>query len=87
MWNLISDLIALKQDSVEFFLSRIRLLDAQQRTQEIILKMLLNKGMKKLKLQFKSAFEQPGPQIEIYPVDNVFWSSNNQGHRLRTKSN
>ena len=34
--------------------------------------MLLNKGMKKLKLQFKSAFEQPGPQIEIYPVDNVF---------------
>ena len=51
MGNLISDLIALTQDSVEFVLSRIRLFDAQQRTQEIILKMLLNKGMKKLKLQ------------------------------------
>ena len=45
-------MIALTQDSVGFFLSRIRLFDALKRTQEIIPRMLLNKGMKKLRLRF-----------------------------------
>ena len=41
-----------KKNSDEFFLSRIRLFDALKGTQEIIPKMLLNIGMKKLRLKF-----------------------------------
>ena len=52
MWNLISDLIALKENSVEFFLSRIWLFDALKIRQEIIPKRLLNKGIKKPRLKF-----------------------------------
>ena len=41
-----------KKNSDGFFLSRIRLFDALKGTQEIIPKMLLNIGMKKLRLKF-----------------------------------
>ena len=45
--NLISDLKAFKENSVEFFLSAIWLLDALKQMQKIIPKRLLNKGIKK----------------------------------------
>ena len=60
---MISDLKALKENSVEFFLSRIWLFDVLKRTQKIIPKRLLNKGMKNLDLTSDwrlSAFEQLG---------------------------
>ena len=52
MWNLVSDLIALKENLVKFFLSRIWLFNALKRTREIIPKRLLNKGIKKPRLKF-----------------------------------
>ena len=52
MWNLISDLIALKENLVKFFLSRIWLFNALKRTWESIPKRLLNKGIKKPRLKF-----------------------------------
>ena len=53
MGNLISDLVALKvKNSVKFFLSITRLLDALKRTQDIIPKMHLNKGIRTPKLKF-----------------------------------
>ena len=49
--NLISDLKAFKENSVEFFLSAIWLLDALKQMQKIIPKRLLNKGIKKHRLK------------------------------------
>ena len=52
MWDLISDLKALEENLVEFFLSRILLLDTLERIQKIIPKRLFNKGIKKPRLKF-----------------------------------
>ena len=52
MWNPISDLKALQENSVEFFLFRVWLLDALKRTLKIFPKRLLSKGIKKRRLKF-----------------------------------
>ena len=51
MWNLISDLKALQENSLKFLSSRMWLFDALRRTQKIIPKRLLNKGIKKPRLK------------------------------------
>ena len=56
MWNMISDLSALKKIQSNFFLSRIWLFDALKRTQKINPKGVLNKRMKKPRLQFNLGF-------------------------------
>ena len=52
MWNPISDLKALQENSVEFFLFRVLLFDALKRTLKIFPKRLLSKGIKKRRLKF-----------------------------------
>ena len=59
MWDLISDLKALKENSVKFLSSRIWLFDALKRTQKIIPKRLLNKGIKKHRLKFNLGLALP----------------------------
>ena len=68
MWNLISDLITLKENSVKFFLSRIGLFNALKRTQE-----LSQKGfwMKKPRLKFNIglaliSLQTTGPRFTNY---------------------
>ena len=62
MWDLISDLKALKENSVKFLSSRIWLFDALKRTQKIIPKRLLNKGIKKPRLKLNHGLVLTGLQ-------------------------
>ena len=80
MWNLISDLIALKENSVKFFLSRIWLFDALKIRQEIIPKRLLNKGTKKTRLKFNlglalNGLRTTGPRAIASSYPWIFASS------------
>ena len=72
MWNLIWDLKPLKKNQSNFFLSRIWLFDALKRTQKINPKGLLNKGIKKPRLQFNLGLVlislwSTGPWLLIVP--------------------
>ena len=62
MWNPISDLKALQENSVEFFLFRVWLLDALKRTLKIFTKRLLSKGIKKRRLKFNPGLALIGLQ-------------------------
>ena len=80
MWNLISDLIALKENSVKFFLSRIWLFDALKIRQEIIPKRLLNKGIKKPRIKFNlglalNGLRTTGPRAIASSYPWIFASS------------
>ena len=52
MWNLISDLITLKENLVKFFLSRIWLRNSLKKNSGNYPKKALNKGIKKPRLKF-----------------------------------
>ena len=56
MCDLISDLKALKENSVKFFLSRIWLLDAPKRMQKFSLKRLLDEGIQKIQYMYNYSF-------------------------------
>ena len=53
VWNFISDLKALKENSVWFFLSIIWLLDALKRIEKIIWNRLMNREIKKTRFKLK----------------------------------
>ena len=71
MWNLISDLITFKENSVKFFSSRIGLLNALERTQELSQKGFWIKEWRKPRLKFNIglallSLKTTGPRFTNY---------------------
>ena len=71
MWNLISDLITLKENSVKFFSSRIGLFNALERTQELSQKGFWIKEWRKPRLKFNIglaliSLQTTGPRFTNY---------------------
>ena len=80
LWNLISDLKALKENSVKFFLSRICLFDALKITLKTTPKRILTNGIKRPRLKFNPGLaliglRTTGPRTgpRTAPLSSLLW--------------